>query len=99
MQDNVNTLYVTALNPGVNEAMLRGVFDQFGRVSESWDHWDHSRVRGSLGSWDHSEQEEPEGVARVTERVREMRVMMRGEGANAQAWKQTHRLGSDAPKC
>ncbi len=32
MQDNVTTLYVTALNPSVQENTLREVFSAYGRV-------------------------------------------------------------------
>lgn len=33
LQDNVNTVYVTALNPTVTEPALRDLFEKFGRVS------------------------------------------------------------------
>jgi len=33
LQANVNTLYVTALNPGVTETMLRSFFEGFGTVA------------------------------------------------------------------
>eukprot|EP00967_Tisochrysis_lutea_P061237 scaffold78428_cov17-Tisochrysis_lutea.AAC.1 len=32
---NENTLYVTALNPGVTEPMLRSLFENYGRVTVS----------------------------------------------------------------